>query len=283
MAKVAFLGTGLLGSGMIERMLAHGDEVTVWNRTADKAKALEPLGARVAATAQAAVEGAEFVHMALPDDDVVDTMLVRVMSHLQPETLVIDHTTASPIGTAARLERMNANDILFLHAPVFMSPQMCRDGQGMIMVSGAEAVYERAASRLAKMTGHVWYLGTRPDRAAALKLFGNSMLFVLLAGLSDVFAMAKNNDIAVDDVVELFTRFQIGGAIGMRAKKMAAGDLTASFELTMARKDMRLMIEAAGEQPLIVLPPIAAKMDEAIAAGHGKDDAAAIAAAVLRR
>lgn len=283
MSKIAFLGTGLLGSGMIERMLKHGDAVTVWNRTIEKARALEALGARVAPTAQAAVEGADVVHMALPDDDVVDTMLVRIVSHLSPTALVLDHTTAAPTGTASRLERMAANGVNFLHAPVFMSPQMCRDGQGMIMVSGPEPLYEQAKERLARMTGQVWYLGERPDRAAALKLFGNSMLFVILGGLSDVFAMAKNNDIAFDDVVELFTRFQIGNAMAMRAKKMAAGDLSASFELTMARKDMRLMIDAAGQQPLMVLPSIAARMDEAIAAGHGKDDAAAIAAAVIRR
>ena len=76
-------------------------------------------------------------------------------------------------------------------------------------------------------------------------------------------------------------RQRAGAAIGARAQKIAKGDLSASFELTMARKDMRLMLEAAGDQPLVVLPPIAARMDEAIAAGHGKDDAAALASVVL--
>ena len=281
MSRIAFIGTGLLGSGMIERMVKQGDTVTVWNRTVEKARALEPLGVRVAERLQDAVADAEVVHMALPDDDVVDTLLVRLVSHLPPGALVIDHTTASPTGTANRLERMAANGVAFLHAPVFMSPQMCRDGQGMVMVSGAEALYERAKDRLARMTGQVWYLGPRPDRAAALKLFGNSMLFVILGGLSDVFAMAKHNDIPNEDVIQLFTKFQIGGALAMRAQKMASGDMTPSFELTMARKDMRLMLEAAGDQPLVVLPPIAARMDEAIAAGHGKDDAAALASVVL--
>ena len=63
---------------------------------------------------------------------------------------------------------------------------------------------------------------------------------------------------------------------------MARGDFSASFELTMARKDMRLMIEAAGGQPMVVLPAIATAMDEAIAKGHGKDDLGAIAAEVVR-
>ena len=63
---------------------------------------------------------------------------------------------------------------------------------------------------------------------------------------------------------------------------MARGDFSASFELTMARKDMRLMIEAAGGQPLAVLPAIAKAMDDAIAKGHGRDDLGAIAAEVVK-
>ena len=66
----------------------------------------------------------------------------------------------------------------------------------------------------------------------------------------------------------------------MRGHKMARGDFSAMFELAMARKDVRLMIEAAGTQPLVVLPALAARMDDAIAAGHGKDDLAAIVAPV---
>ena len=63
---------------------------------------------------------------------------------------------------------------------------------------------------------------------------------------------------------------------------MARGDFSASFELTMARKDLRLMLEAAGGQPMAVLPAIAKRMDEAIAKGHGKDDLGAIAAEVVQ-
>ena len=67
-----------------------------------------------------------------------------------------------------------------------------------------------------------------------------------------------------------------------RGDKMARGDFSASFELTMARKDMRLMLEAAAGQPLTVLPGIAKAMDEAIANGHGQDDLGVIAAEVIR-
>ena len=89
-------------------------------------------------------------------------------------------------------------------------------------------------------------------------------------------------EFAGEEAIALFSRFNTSMAIPMRGKKMVAGDFRAMFELAMARKDVRLMVESAGDQPLIVLPALAVRMDEMIAAGHGKDDLAAIAAPVVR-
>ena len=282
MASVAFLGTGMLGGAMVEGMLRRGDTVTVWNRTEAKARALESFGAKVAATPADAVVGAERVHMTFSDDEVVDQMLAAFTPHLQTGTLVIDHTTASPRGTKARIERMKAAGVAFIHAPVFMSPQMARDSIGIILASGPQAVYDACRDTLEAMTGQVWYLGEQGDLAAAYKIFGNSMLFVIAAGVTDVFAMAKGLGIAPADALTVFSKFQPGGLITSRGDKMARGDFNATFELTMARKDMRLMLEAAAGQPLVVLPSIAKAMDEAIAKGHGKDDLGVIAAEVVR-
>ena len=282
MNNVAFLGTGLLGAAMVERMLAHGDSVTVWNRTVSKAQTLQASGAVVARTAADAVIGAAHVHLALTDDPVVDAILTEVAPALTRDAVVMDHSTTSPVTTRARVARLAQSGVRFLHAPVFMSPQMCRDGKGLIMVSGPSGVFDAVQPALARMTGDVWYLGERSDLAAAFKLFGNSMLFAINAGLTDVLAMAKNLGVPGEDAVALFSRFNTSLAIPMRGRKMAAGDFSAMFELAMARKDVRLMLESAGDQPLIVLPALAARMDEVIAAGHGKDDMAAIAAPVVR-
>jgi 3-hydroxyisobutyrate dehydrogenase-like beta-hydroxyacid dehydrogenase len=177
--------------------------------------------------------------------------------------------------------RVNGSRIRFVHAPVFMSPQMARDGVGILLASGPRAAFDAARPALQKMTGEVWYIGEEPDRAAAYKIFGNSMLFVIAAGVADVFAMAKGLGIAPADALAVFSKFQPGGVIKSRGEKMARGDFSASFELTMARKDMRLMLEAAAGQPMAVLPAIAKRMDEAIAKGHGHEDLGAIAAELV--
>jgi 3-hydroxyisobutyrate dehydrogenase len=281
MATVAFLGTGLLGSAMVEGMLRRGDAVTVWNRTEAKARALEAAGAKVAATPGDAVAGVEHVHMTLPDDAVVDGVMTAAIPRLRPDATVIDHSTTSPGGTKARVARLRDAGVRFIHAPVFMSPQMARDAVGIMIVSGPQGVFDAVRGALEKMTGEVWYLGEQGDLAAAQKIFGNSMLFVIAAGVADVFAMAKGLGIAPEDALAVFSKFQPGGLIKSRGEKMARGDFSASFELTMARKDMRLMIEAAGAQPMVVLPAIAQAMDRAIANGHGRQDLGAIAAEVI--
>jgi len=283
MAKVAFIGTGLLGSAMVEGLLRRGDAVTVWNRTEAKARALEPIGARVAASPADAVDGAERVHMTLPDDAVVDAILADVTPRLGPGTIVIDHSTASPAGTAIRVRRMAESGVRFLHAPVFMSPAMASQSIGLMLVAGPPALFAAVRTELEKMTGEVWYLGDDGQRAAALKIFGNSMIFVIIAGITDVFAMAKGLGIAPADALSVFSKFQAAGVIKSRGEKMARGDFSASFELAMARKDLRLMLEAAADQPLVVLPAIGRRMDEAIALGHGTDDLGAIAAEIVLR
>lgn len=282
MANVAFIGTGLLGSAMVEGMLKRGDSVTVWNRTEAKARALESAGAKVAGSPADAVDGAERVHMTLPDDDVVNEIGEGLAARLRRDATVIDHSTTSPRGTKSRIARARKGGIKFLHAPVFMSPQMARDSIGLMLVSGPQAVFEAVRGDLAKMTGEVWYVGEDGDRAAAYKLFGNSMLFVIAAGVADVFAMAKGLGIAPAAALEVFSKFQPAGLIKARGEKMARGDFSGTFELTMARKDMRLMLEAAGDLPMAVLPGIAKRMDEAIASGHGQDDLGAIAAEVVK-
>jgi len=282
-ARIAVLGTGLLGSGMVRHFLKAGTPVTVWNRTESKARALEPDGATVAASPEAAVTGADHVHLVLPDDGVVDALLEKITSALKPGAMVIDHSTTLPEATKRRFERTRGR-IRFLHAPVFMSPQMATDGVGLMLVSGPRVEFEDVRAELESMTSEVWYLGERPDLAAAYKLFGNCMLFAISGGLADVMAMARANDIDPVDALSVFSKFQAGNIIQGRGPRMARGEVTPpSFTVEMARKDVRLMMAAAKQEPLVALPCVARRMDDVIASGGAEYDLAALGAAPVRR
>ena len=279
MARIAFLGTGLLGSGMVRRLLKNGSAVTVWNRTAAKAQALAADGAAVAASPQAAVEGADRIHLVLSSDGAVDEVLGMIGPVLPSGAIVIDHSTTLPEKTAARFARVRERGLRFVHAPVFMSPAVAAEGGGLMLASGAAADVAAVQPDLEAMSGSLWVLGERPDLAAAYKLFGNAMLFAIVAGLGDVMAMSRANGIDPMDALSVFSRFQATNVIHVRGPRMATGEMTpASFTMEMARKDAGLMLEAARGEPLVALPAIAKRMDEVIAAGHGDDDLAALGA-----
>ena len=270
----AFLGTGLLGSAFVEAAVKRGDRITVWNRTIDKTRALQAAGALVAETPADAVRGARIVHLVLKDDAVVEDVITALRPGLGTDAIIVDHTTTQPALTAERARRLNAEGVRYLHCPVFIGPVAARAGQGTVLAAGPRALFDRVEPDLARMAAKVQYCGERADLAAVYKLCGNAFIIGLNALVADVFAVATASGVPAADTLPILELFNPAAVIPGRGRSMIAGDFTASFELAMARKDVRLMMETAGERPLSALPGIAARMDALIAEGHGADDLA---------
>ena len=277
MAKITFLGIGLLGSAFAEAAARRGDTVVAWNRSPDKAKALAAFGIHAAATPAEAVQGASRVHLILKDDAVVDEVIAAARAGLSAGVVLVDHSTTLPALTAERSERLRAAGIAYLHCPVFIGPAAARSSQGSMLVSGPRAVFERVKADLEKMSTRLEYLGERPDLAAVYKLFGNGMFIGIWAVMADILAMAKAAGVAPEDAVKLLGMLDLNAVVAARGNKMATRDFVPTFELSMARKDVRLMLEMADALPLAALPAIAARMDALIASGHGDRDAGVLA------
>lgn len=283
MANIAFLGTGLLGGAFAEAAAKRGDSVTAWNRSIDKVHALAQFGVKAAATPAEAVRGAARVHIVVKDDAVVDEVIAAARAGLSADTILIDHTTTLPALTARRAERLHAAGLKYLHCPVFMGPPAARNAQGTMMVTGPKALFESVQADLAKMTGRLEYLGERSDLAAVNKLFGNAMIIGLSAVVADILTLAQASGVDGEDAIKLLGLLDLNGMVTGRGLNMAKGNFTASFELAMARKDVRLMLETAGDRPLAALPAIAARMDHLIAAGHGAADASVLGIDAVQR
>lgn len=268
---IAFFGTGLLGSGFVRALLRRGETVHVWNRSPEKAKALEEHGARAFADPAEAAKGADRIHLTLADDASVDEVLARTKPGIGAGVPIVDHSTTSPDSTRERAGRWPD----FVHAPVFMGPQNTLESTGLMLVSGDRVRVDRVRGDLAKMTGNLLDLGERVDQAAAFKLFGNCFLMFFTSGLAEVFALARAFEIDPKVAATLFQHFNPGKTIEARIERILSTDHSkASWELAMARKDARIMLDdaAAHGRPLSMLPAIAARMDALIAQGHGKDD-----------
>jgi 3-hydroxyisobutyrate dehydrogenase len=272
------LGTGLLGSGFTRALLRKGESVQVWNRSPDKAKALEADGARAFATPAEAIRGAARIHVVLSDDAAVNAVLEAAA--VPAGALIIDHTTTSTVGARERTERWAQAGVTYVHAPVFMGPQNAAESTGLMLLSGDRTVLERVKPLLAPMTGKLVELGPRVDAAAAFKLLGNLFLMAFTAGCAEVLGLAKAMGVPPEEAARLFEHFNPAASIGARFKRMLDGAFDQpSWELAMARKDARLAqaeVDRAGVA-LALLPAIAARMDAVIAEGHGNADWTVIA------
>ncbi len=281
---IAFLGTGLLGGNFVRALRRRGEAVQVWNRTPDKARALAADGAVPYDDPAAAVRGAARVHLTRSDDAAVDEVLERARPGLAPGAVLVDHSTTSPAGTAARAARWAGRGVGFQHAPVFMGPVNALEGTGLMLASGDRARFDALAPALQAMTGKLAWVGPQPERAAGMKLLGNLFLMALTTGLIDALGLAKALGIPPAEAGALFDLFNPGAAVPARVKRILGGDFAhPSWELAMARKDARLMLEAAqaGGVALTLIPSIAQVMDAFLTQGQGRSDWTVLARDVI--
>lgn len=272
---ITILGTGLLGSGFTRALRRRGEAVRVWNRTFDKARALEAEGAIAIADPAEAVRGADRIHVVLSDDAAIDAVLAAAAPGFAPGALVIDHSTTSTAGARERTARWRERGVVYQHAPVFMGPQNAAESTGLMLISGDREIVARLTPLLAPLTGKLVDLGLRVDAAAAFKLLGNLFLMALTAGFTDMLALASAMSVSPAELATLFEHFNPGASVPARFKRMTDADYDhPSWELAMARKDARLMqAEADGAGvALSMLPAVAALMDRSIAQGHGHAD-----------
>ena len=266
---------GLLGSSFVKAMSKRGEQVQVWNSTASKAAELEAVGAKAFTSVKEAVQGANRIHLTLKDDASVDEVLEAAADGLAPDTIIIDHTTTSTEGAIRRTAYWKEKGFIYQHAPLFMGPANALESTGFMLVSGDKEVISRLAPELSAMTGKLIDLGPEAGKAAAMKLAGNTFLVCFTFGLRETLGVGKALDITADDLLSLFQDWNPGAQVQDRLKKIAAADHTQpSWELSMARKDTQLFLDAArvSEINLTLLPTIAALMDEWIAKGFGNHD-----------
>jgi 3-hydroxyisobutyrate dehydrogenase len=280
MTTIAFCGLGMMGAAMAGRLRSAGHHLRVWNRSTEKGQAWVAGGGDLCDSPQQAAENATQAHLMLADDTAVESTLFGdrgLLAGLRSGALVVDHSTVSVAGARERSARIVNKGWRFLQAPVFGSPLNIVKGEGLMLIGGAERTYHDAQATLAQILEQHYNVGLKPEDAATFKLMGNSMLIAIVEGLAEYYAIAKANGIDLQRAYQLFERFNPCGTIARRGPKMAAGEYDAIFTLAMARKDVQLMLSAAGDGACLpALTAVEEKMRRLIAAGHAGLDLAAL-------
>ena len=272
---IAFLGTGLLGANFTRALLKKGEKVQVWNRTPAKAKNLEVYGAKAFADVAEAVRGADRIHLTLSDDQAVDEVLKNASAGFQSGAVIIDHTTTSALGAARRSAYWKKKGFSYIHAPVFMGPPNALDSTGVMLVSGDQQLVSKLEPGLSGMTGKLINLGEKPEKAAAIKLLGNLFHISLTGGISDLITLAGSLNVPASELGTLLELLNPAVVAQGRLRKITSNTFDQpSWELSMARKDARLMMEQAASthNTLMVVPAVARKMDAWLDKDRGKSD-----------
>ncbi|MDI5961501.1 NAD(P)-dependent oxidoreductase [Streptomyces sp. SL13] len=277
---VAVLGTGVMGAAMARNLLKAGHHVTVWNRTRARAEPLVADGARIAEDPADAVRDADAVLTMMLDGPAVLEAVRSAAPQLRPGAVWVQSSTVGPEGLAPLAALATEAGVHLVDAPVLGTRAPAEQGQLQVLAAGpreARPVAELVFDAIGQRT--VW-LGDDPAEAAAsrLKLVVNSWVLSIINGTAEALALARGLGVDPGEFLGLLE----GGSLDspylrMKAKAVLAEDWTASFPLSGAAKDARLIAGAAERcgVRLDVAEASARRFARAVEQGHGDKDAVA--------
>lgn len=264
MAKVAFLGLGVMGAPMAGHLARAGHEVSVYNRTASKAAAwADEHGGSHAPTPREAAEGAEFVMACVGNDDDL-AQICRgadgAFAGMAKGAVFVDHTTVSASITRALAEEATQAGLGFVDAPVSGGQAGAENGVLSIMCGGSQADYARAEPVMAAYGRTVKRLGETGAGQLA-KMMNQICIAGLVQGLAEALRFGEKAGMDGKAVIEVIQ----GGAAGSwqmanRHETMLDGKFDYGFAVDWMRKDLGICLQTADEigAPL----PVTALVDQ---------------------
>ena len=282
--EIGWIGTGIMGAPMARRLIGGGNRVRVFNRSAEKARALAADGATVVADAAACVAGAEVVFIMVPDTPDVEATVAKIEAVLKPGQIVIDMSTIAPAAERAISARLKAKGVEYLDAPVSGGDVGARDGTLAIMVGGDAAAFERARPLFELMGKRITHMGAS-GAGQMTKLANQIAVALALEAAAEAIKFANGGGLDASRVVEAIGAGAAGSwQLSNLGPKIIAGDYRPGFFIKLIRKDLRLVAEAARESGLALpgLALMASMFNTAAALGHDLDGTQAVAAALDR-
>jgi len=273
---VAVLGIGAMGHGMAVSALRAGIPTIVWNRGPAAAQELGGLGADVAGSAADAARRAGIVVTMVTDTDAVMSIArdQGMLAALAPKAIWAQMSTIGVGGTerVAAMVRNERPDVLLLDAPVSGSREPAEQGQLTIFASGPDQARPRVAALFDALGQRTIWVG-EVGAGSRLKLVNNTLVALAAESVATAVALARRLGLATETVVDALG----GGPLvspwqAAKLQRIAKGDFSAQFALSLALKDVRLALEAAGDDRFGVLASLADEWGRVVDEGLGGQD-----------
>jgi 3-hydroxyisobutyrate dehydrogenase len=277
---VAVLGIGAMGHGMAASALRAGIPVIVWNRTMEATRDLAELGAQVARTAADAARRAAIVVTMVTDADAVISIARDrgMLAALVPGAIWAQMSTIGVAGIDRVVAMVSAErpDVVLLDAPVSGSKDPAERGQLTIFASGPGEARPRVAPLFGALgQGTIWVGET--GAGTRLKLVNNTWLAFANEAVAASVALARRLDLPTATVLDALG----GGPLvspwqAAKLQRIADGEFSAQFALSLALKDVHLALQAAGDARFAVLGCLADEWQQAVDQGLGEQDLTAV-------
>jgi 3-hydroxyisobutyrate dehydrogenase len=273
---VAVLGIGAMGHGMAASALRAGIPVIVWNRTMEATRDLAERGAQVAGTAADAARRAAVVVTMVTDADAVISIArdQGMLAALAPGAIWAQMSTIGVAGTeaVAALASTERPDVMLLDAPVSGSREPAERGQLTIFASGPGEARSRVAPLFDALGQRTVWAG-EAGAGTRLKLVNNTWLAFATEAVAASVALARRLGLETGTVVDA-----LGGSPlvspwqAAKLQRVAGGEFSAQFALSLALKDVRLALQAAGDARLPALACLVGEWQQAVDQGLGEQD-----------
>lgn len=278
MTTLAFLGTGTMGLPMARNLARAGFEIRAWNRTPERARALEEDGATVAAEPREAAADSELLLTMLSDTVAVLDSARAALSALAPGATWVQMSTIGIEGTEMCERAAVEAGVEFVDAPVMGTREPAEKGELVVLASGPEAAQARVEPVFDVLSKKVLWLGEAGHGTRA-KVVVNSWIVGVVGVLAETINLAE----ALEVDPQVFFDAVGGGTLDLPYARMKGAAMIdkqfddAAFRLSLARKDADLALDAA-DAARLELPVVTAlreRMRRAEADGHGDEDMAA--------
>lgn len=270
MAKLGFVGLGVMGGGITKRLLAAGHDVVGYNRTREKAQWLVDLGLRLEDTPRQVAEHADVVFSMVTNTKALEAITEGpdgILVGLRPGKIYVDSTTGTPEGSRALAERVAETGAVMLDAPVSGSVSTLEEGKLSIMVGGDEDAFARVEPILRDIGPTVTRIGEN-GQALLMKIAINLSLHVQMVAFSEGVLLAEKDGIPREVAVKAMLNSVIASPmIKYRGPMILEQPEEAWFNVDMMQKDMNLALEAG--RKLDVPMPTTAISNELLTAARG--------------
>jgi 3-hydroxyisobutyrate dehydrogenase len=291
--KIGIAGTGRMGAAMALRLMDAGHELTVWNRTADKTKALAAAGAKLAASPAALTGAAEIVITMLTDDKAIDAMYHGPQGLLAGDArgkLFVEMSTVRPEVEITLAAKVREKGGALIDCPVGGTVGPARDGKLFGFAGGSDADVARARPVLEKLCRRLEHVGP-VGSGARMKLAINLPLMVYWQAFGEALALCAPLKLDPDRLISIFSETSGGpNVLKGRGPAVAAGlrgqdSGPVTFDVDLICKDLRVMI-AEGRTLGVDLPVSQCSLEcfeEAAREGMGPRDGALLPARFVKR